>query len=146
MATQILIPRCEDGDLGLVAEKGLDCRVVVKHSNGEVVEPIDYDGMSFIPCKVGDIVMYYYNEDKSTRIFKVQNIERSGHFFVCEIVYDEMELIEMELISIAEQVEAGEMTTNSAHLRADQLILSVLYSKGLKTLAEAYDRVPKYYE
>ena len=147
MANQVLIARHEgDGGLGLVLEKSIDCKTVVIAPNGDTVEPIDYDGVNYIPCNIGDKVLICYNKNKNIRTFKVTAIERSGHFFVCEIIYDEEEMIEIELLSIAEQVEAGDMSTNNAHLKADQLIVSLLYKKGFDAIADAYNKVPKYYE
>ena len=146
MVNQVLIARHEDGKLGLVMEKSLDCNTVVVNSKGELIDPIDYEGVNYIPCNVGDKILMQYNDDKPIRTFKVVDIERSGHFFICEIIYDEEEMIEMELIAIAEQVEAGKMNTNQAHLKADQLIISLLYKKGLDVIADAYNKVPKYYE
>ena len=55
--------------------------------------------------KVGDRVVVYYKGNERCRTFKITDIERSEHFFVCEIIYDELETIEMELINIAEMVE-----------------------------------------
>ena len=129
MNNQVLVARHEDGKLGLVMEKSLDCKTIVVNSKGDVIDPIDYDGINYVPCNVGDKIMMYYNDNKPVRTFKVVDIERSGHFFVCEIIYDEIEMIELELLSIAEQVEAGEMNTNKAHLKADQLLVSLLYKK-----------------
>ena len=146
MKNTILLPRCEDEEKGLILEKGLNCKTVVIAPNGTSVEPIDYDGVNYIPCKVGDIIMHYYNKDKKVRSFKVLDVERSGHFFICEIIYDEEEMIEIELISLAEQVESGDMTTNIAHLKADQLLVSFLYKKGFVNIADAFNKVPKYYE
>jgi phosphomannomutase len=143
----VLLPRCEDENhVGLVAEKGLDCKTVVVKPNGVVVEAVDYEGVKFIPCNVGDSIILHYNKDKSARTFKVVDIERSGHFFVCEIIYDEEEMLEMELLIIAEQVVNGNMTTNNAHLKADQLLVSFLYRKGFTQIADAFNKVPKYYE
>ena len=147
MNSSVLIARCEDDkQVGLVAEKGLDCKTSVVNPSGAVMEPIDYDGVNYIPCNVGDSIILYYNKDKSTRTFKVVDIERSGHFFVCEIIYDEQEMLEMELLIIAEQVESGDMTTNAAHLKADQLLVSFLYKQGFNQVADAFNKVPKYYE
>ena len=142
----VLIPRHEDEKLGLVLEKSLDCKTSIINSKGVAVDPIDYEGVNYIPCNIGDKIMIWYNKSKNVRTFKVVDIERSGHFFVCEIIYDEIEMIELELLSIAEQVEAGEMNTNKAHLKADQLLVSLLYKKGFDTIADAYNKVPKYYE
>ena len=146
MKNQVLVARHEDGNLGLVMEKSLDCKTIVVNSKGEVIEPIDYEGINYIPCNVGDKIMMHYNDDKPIRTFKVVDIERSGHFFLCEIIYNEDEMVELELLALAEQVEAGKMTTNVAHLKADQLIISLLYKKGLDVIADAYNKVPKYYE
>jgi hypothetical protein len=146
MLEQVLIARHEDNGLGLVLEKSLDCKTVVVGSNGFAVEPIDYDGINYVPCNVGDKIIVYYNKNKQTRTFKVVDVERSGHFFVCEIIYDEDELVELELISIAEQANEGNMSTNLAHLKADQLIASFLYKKGYIQIADAFNKVPKYYE
>jgi hypothetical protein len=145
MKSQVLITRCEDKDgIGLVAEKGLDCKTMVINSMGNVA-PVEYDGVFYLPCNVGDNIVFYY-EDKKMRSFKVVDIERSGHFFVCEILYDEIEQIEMELLTLAEQVENNNMTVNNAHLKADQLIVSFLYKKGFPQIADAFNKVPKYYE
>ena len=146
MNNQVLFTRHEDGELGLVMEKSLDCKTIVVNSKGEVIDPIDYDGVNYIPCSIGDKIMMQYNNDKPIRTFKVIDIEKSGHFFVCEIIYNEEEMIEMELLALVEQVEAGKMTTNVAHLKADQIIISLLYKKGLDIIADAYNKVPKYYD
>ena len=146
MNNQILIPRHEDGNIGLVLEKSIDCKTVVVGPKGDAVEPIDYDGISYVPCNIGNKILIYYNKNKNVRTLKVVDIERSGHFFVCEIIYDEEEMIELELISLAEQVESGNMSTNTAHLKADQLVASFLYKKGYDIIADAFNKVPKYYE
>ena len=143
---QVLMARHEDNGLGLVLEKSIDCKTVVVGSNGLPVEPIDYDGVKYIPCNVGDKIILYYNKDKRNRTFKVVGIEKSEHFFVCEIIYDDAEIIELELISLAEQVEENNMSVNVAHLKADQLIASFLYKKGFDQIADAFNKVPKYYE
>lgn len=145
--TTLLIPRCTDekGN-GLVLKHKIDCETVVIDPKGNTVEPIDYDGVLYIPCKVGDRVVVYYKGNERCRTFKITDIERSEHFFVCEIIYDELETIEMELINIAEMVENGAMTTNNAHLKADQLLVTLLYNKGFDLIADAFNRIPKYYE
>lgn len=145
--SQVLIARCEDDEgVGLVAEKGLDCKTKVVNPSGVTVEPVDYDGVNYIPCNIGDTVMLCYNKDKSIRTFKVIAVERSNHFFICEVLYDEEEMIEMELIALAEQVEENQMTPNTAHLKADQLLVSFLYKKGFDQIADAFNKVPKYYD
>ena len=58
----------------------------------------------------------------------------------------EEEKLEMELLNIAEQVEEGKMTTNDAHLKADQLLVSFLYKQGFDQVADAFNKVPKFYE
>jgi hypothetical protein len=145
MKSQVLIARCDDNGVGLVLENGLDCKTIIKGPNGSPVEPIDYNGIMYLPCNVGDTMMLCYN-DKTIRSFKVTGVERSGHFFVCEILFDEEEILEMELLNLAEQVEAEKMTTNMAHLKADQLLVSFLYKKGFPAIADAFNKVPKYYE
>ena len=147
MNKEVLIARHEDEDgRGLVIEKSIDCKTIVVAPDGEAVEPIDYDGVNYLPCSVGDKVIVQYNKNNIIRTFKVIDIERSRHFFVCEIIYDEDEMIELELLALADQVEAGDISTNKAHLKADELIISLLYRKGLVTIADAYNKVPKYYE
>jgi hypothetical protein len=147
MNKEVLIARHEDEDgRGLVIEKSIDCKTIVVAPDGESVEPIDYDGVNYLPCSVGDKVIVQYNKNNIIRTFKVIDIERSGHFFVCEIIYDEDEMIELELLALADQVEVGDISTNKAHLKADELIISLLYRKGLVNIADAYNKVPKYYE
>ena len=147
MNKEVLIARHEDENgIGLVIEKSIDCKTIVIAPNGETVEPIDYEGINYLPCSVGDKVLVQYNKNKNVRTFKVIDIERSGHFFICEIIYDEEEIIELELLSLAEQVEAGDLTTNKAHLKADQLLASFLYKKGFPEIADAYNKVPKFYD
>lgn len=145
--TTLLIPRCTDerGN-GLVIKHKIDCETVVIDPNGNTVEPVDYDGVLYIPCKVGDRVVVYYKNKQRSRTFKITDVERSEHFFVCEIVYDEIETIEMELLNIAEMVMNGSMTTNNAHLKADQLLVSLLYKEGYEVIADAFNKIPKYYE
>lgn len=145
--TTLLIPRCTDerGN-GLVIKHKIDCETVVIDPNGNTVEPVDYDGVLYIPCKVGDRVVVYYKDKQRSRTFKITDVERSEHFFVCEIVYDEIETIEMELLNIAEMVISGSMTTNNAHLKADQLLVSLLYKEGYEVIADAFNKIPKYYE
>ena len=52
----------------------------------------------------------------------------------------------MELLNIAEMVMNGSMTTNNAHLKADQLLVSLLYKEGYEVIADAFNKIPKYYE
>jgi hypothetical protein len=145
--SEYYIPRCMDAEgNGLVVEKGLDCKTMVINPNGVVVEPKDYNGVNYIPCNVGDKIVMNYNDEKNIRTFKVIDIERTNHFYICEVVYGEEEKIEMELLNIAEEVEAGNMTTNDAHLKADQLLISFLYKKGFHQIADAFNKIPKYYE
>ena len=143
----VLLPRCVDKDgRGVVLKDRLDCETTVVDASGNVVEPIDYDGIFYVPCNVGDKIILYYNDKKCNRTFKVVDIERSGHFFVCEIIYTTEETLQMELLNIADLVNKGEMTTNAAHLKADQLLVSFLYKKGFASIADAFNKVPKYYE
>ena len=144
---EYFIPRCIDLEgNGVIVEKGLDCKAVVVNPKGEPREPVDFDGVNYIPCNIGDKIMMCYSDGKNIRTFKVIGIERTDHFFICEVVYSEEEQVEMELLNIAEQVEAGKMTTNDAHLKADQLLITFLYQKGYHAIADAFNKVPKYYE
>lgn len=145
--TTLLLPRCADekGN-GLVIKHKIDCETVVINPKGDIVEPVDYEGVLYIPCTVGDRIVVYYKDKQRSRTFKVVDIERSEHFFVCEIVYDEIETVEMELLNISEMVLNGSMTTNNAHLKADQLIISLLYKEGYDVIADAFNKIPKYYE
>lgn len=145
--TNVLLPRCIDEDgRGVVIKENLDCETTVVDANGNIVEPVEYEGVMYIPCNVGDKIVLYYNNKKCNRTFKVVDIERSEHFFVCEIVYTDEEVIQMELLNIAELIAKGEMTTNAGHLKADQLLVSFLYKKGFASIADAFNKVPKYYE
>ena len=141
------IPRCmdENGN-GFIVEKGIDCKTMVVNPNGNTRESVDFNGVNYVPCELGDKIMMCYNDGRNIRTFKVIGIERTKHFFVCEVVYSEEEQVEMELLNIAEQVEAGKMTTNDAHLKADQLLVTFLYKKGYSVIADAFNKVPKYYE
>lgn len=141
------IPRCidENGN-GMVIEKGLDCKTVVVNPNGVARDAVDFNGVNYIPCELGDKIMMCYDNGKTIRTFKVIGIERSNHFFICEVMYGDDEKIEMELLNIAEQVEEGNMTTNDAHLKADQLLVSFLYKKEFHAIADAFNKIPKYYE
>lgn len=139
------IPRCVDENgKGLVIKDKIDCETSVVDPYGNIMEPIDYDGVLYVPCNIGDRIIM--NFEKSSRTFKVISIDISGHFFVCEILYTDEELVEVQLLNIAEQVKAGTMTTNDAHLQADQLIMTILYKKGFSAVADAFNKVPKYYE
>ena len=140
----VLIPRCIKDDKGLVIKEKIDHEICVIDANGNNVDPIDCDGILYVPCNIGDRIMMLFGE--MSRTFKVIGIERSGHFFVCEIIYGEEEKLEMELLDIAEQVKNGTMTTNMAHLKADQLIMAFLYKNNYRAIADAFNKIPKYYE
>jgi hypothetical protein len=140
----VLVPRCIKDGKGLVIKEKIDCEVRVIDANGNNVEPIDCDGVFYVPCNIGDRIMMMFGE--VSRTFKVVDIERSGHFFVCEIIYGEEEKLEMELMDIAEQVKNGTITTNMAHLKADQLIMAFLYKNNYRAIADAFNKIPKYYE
>ena len=143
---EYFIPRCVDGNNGYVVEKGIDCKTMVVKPNGDMREPVNFNGVNYVPCELGDKIIMSYNDDNVIRTFKVIGIERTGHFFNCEVVLGEEEKLEMELLNIAEQVEEGKMTTNDAHLKADQLLVTFLYKKGYHAIADAFNKIPKYYE
>lgn len=145
--TTVLLPRCiDENGKGVIIKDKLDCETTVVNASGIIVEPIDYEGVMYIPCNIGDKIILYYKNKKANRTFKVVDIEKSEHFFICEIVYSDEETVQMELLNIAELVKKGEMTTNDAHLKADQILVSFLYKKGFVEIADAYNQVPKYYE
>lgn len=147
MNAVVLIARhVDENGVGLVIEQSIDCRTIVITPEGDIVESIDYDGINYIPCGINDKILVHYQNNQGVRTFKVVAIERSGHFFECEIIYDEEELIEMELLSIAEKAIAGEITVNKAHLKADELIITLLRYKKLNVIADAYSKVPKFYD
>lgn len=143
----VLIPRYI-GPLGegLVLKNALDCETTVIKANGETVEATDYDGTMYLCCNIGDRIVIHYKNKNYTRTFKVKALERTNQFFVCEIIYTIEEGIEMELLSIAELVKSGKMTTNAAHLKADQLLVELLYKNKLDKVADAFNKIPKYYE
>lgn len=143
----VLIGRHIDADgVGLVLKDTIDCETSVIDARGNVVLAKEYDGVLYIPCSVGDRIIIYYKNKKYSRTFKVKALERTEQFYICEIIYTIEESTEMELLAIAEQVKNGDITTNEAHLRADQLIVSLLYNNKLDAVADAYNKVPKYYE
>lgn len=143
----ILIGRHIDSDgVGLVLKDTIDCETSVVNAMGENVPAKNYNGVLYIPCNVGDRIIIYYKNKKYSRTFKVKALERTEQFYVCEIIYTLEESTEMELLAIAEQVKNGEMTTNEAHLKADQLLVTLLYKSGLDKVADAFNKVPKYYE
>jgi phosphomannomutase len=145
--TTVLLPRCiDENGKGVIIKDKLDCETTVVNASGMIVKPIDYEGVMYIPCNVGDKIILYYKNKKANRTFKVVDIEKSEHFFICEIVYSDEETVQMELLNITELVKKGEMTTNEAHLKADQILVSFLYKKGFVEIADAYNQVPKYYE
>ena len=138
------ISRCVDGERGYVIKDKIDCTTNVVDSNGQNVEPVDFDGILYVPCNVGDrIIMNFGN---NSRKFKVIDIERTGHFFICEVIYGDEEKVEVELLDIAEKVKNGKLTTNEAHLKADQLLITFLYRKEYSAIADAFNKIPKYYE
>ena len=52
---EVLLPRCVDKDgRGVVIKDRLDCETTVVNASGEIVEPVDYNGILYIPCNVGD--------------------------------------------------------------------------------------------
>lgn len=143
----ILIGRHIDPDgIGLVLKDTIDCETSIINAMGENVLAKNYNGVLYIPCNVGDRIIVYYKNKKYSRTFKVKALERTEQFYVCEIIYTLEESTEMELLAIAEQVKNGEMTTNEAHLKADQLLVTLLYKSGLDKIADAFNKVPKYYE
>ena len=146
-SAQVLLQRCVDEKgRGLIAMYSLDSTVTVVDMNSNAVKPVRIEGVWYIPCGVGDRILIEYKNKNMVRMFKVVDIERSEQFFVCDRLYTNEETVEMELLSIASQVEAGTMTTNKAHLKADQLLLTVLFDKGLDAIADAFNKIPKYYE
>ena len=146
MANQIMIPRHIGNGKGLVMKNSIDSETTVIDARGNTKEPIDFFGVQYLECQVGDRIIIQYTDKKQSRTFKVVEIERSGQFFVCEIIYTVEESVEIELLNIAEMINGGQMTTNEGHLKADQLLVSLLYDKGLDTIADAFNKVPKYYE
>ena len=147
MNNNVLIPRHVDvAGKGLVLKDTIDCEITVTNVNSEPVEALDFDGVFYIPCNIGDKISIYYKDKKYSRVFKVKDIERSEHFYICEIIYTVEETTEMELLNIADMVKKGDMTTNEAHLKADQLLVTLLYNKGFDKIADAFNKVPKYYE
>lgn len=148
MATpSIYIPRSINYEgTGLVAKNTIDSEITVVDKDGKDVNYIVHNGQKYIPCKIGDTIIIYYSKKKYSRSFKVIGIEHSEQFYVCELVLSFDENLEMQLIDIKNQVEKGIITTNQAHLKADDLIISLLYNKGLDRIADAYNAVPKYYE
>lgn len=145
--SDVLIPRhIGPSGEGLVLKNTIDCETSVIKASGETVEATDYDGVMYVPCNIGDRIIIQYKNKKYSRTFKVKALERTNHFFICEIIYTVEESIEMELLNIAELVKSGKMTTNEAHLKADQLVIELLYKNKLDKVADAFNKVPKYYE
>lgn len=143
----ILIPRCISPEgKGLIIKSCIDSTSTVINSNGEIVQPEQHNGMDYLPCNVGDAIVVYYENKKYSRNFKIVGIDKSEQFFICNNVLSFEENIELQLKEIANMVKENKLTTNEAHLKADELIVSLLYKKGYDRIADAFVSVPKYYE
>lgn len=131
---------------GLVTKCTIDSELTVVDKNGKEIPYVVHNGQKYVPCEIGDTIIAYYSKKKYSRNFKVVGIDHSEQFFVCELILSFEDNIEMQLIDLKTQAENGIITTNQAHLKADDLIISLLYNKGLDRIADAFTRVPKYYE
>lgn len=147
MQRQIYIQRCVDyGGIGLVAKSTIDSEVIVVDKNGNRVEQVIHNGQEYLPCNIGDTIITTYTKKKYSTNFKVVGIDRSEQFYICEIVFSLEENIEMQLIELKNMVDKGSITVNKAHLKADDLLLSLLYEKGYNRIADAFTTLPKFYD
>lgn len=142
----IMLQRCITTDnRGLVLKSCIDSTITVVSQGKEVAEET-HNGISYIECKVGDMVSVYYDLKKYSRRFKVVGIDTSGQFYICEIVYSLEEDIEIQIKELQSLITDGKITTNQAHLKADELLVTLLYNKGFDKIADAFTALEKWYE
>ena len=147
MNGQIYIPRSINYEgRGLVNKCTIDSELTVVDRDGKEIPYIVHNGQKYVPCEIGCTIIVYYSKKKYSRNFKVVGVDHSEQFFVCDLVLSFEDNIEMQLIDLKTQTDNGIINTNQAHLKADDLIISLLYNKGLDRIADAFTRVPKYYE
>lgn len=143
----IFIPRSINYEgKGLITKCTIDSEFTVIDKDGKERQFVVHNGQKYVPCELGDTIIAYYSKKKYSRNFKVVGIDHSEQFFVCDLVLSFEDNIEMQLIDLKTQVDKGIITTNQAHLKADDLLVSLLYDKDLGRIADAFTRVPKYYD
>lgn len=116
-------------------------------SGERIVEPTVIDGVRYTKCGVGDyvIINFKYNKNQYTRRYKITGIDDTGLLFHCVSAPTEEESIFLQLMEIYDKCQKCELHTDEAHLKADNLILSLLYSLKLDNIADAYVKIPKWY-
>lgn len=143
---QIFIPRHINYDqVGLVNKNTIDTELIVVDCNGKEVPPIVHNGQKYVPCKLGDTIITRYTKKEFVRSFKVVALDRTEQFYICEPVYSKEDMIELELIELKVKIESGELCHNKAHLKADDLLVQLLYEKGFDRIADAFVALPKFY-
>jgi len=112
-----------------------------------IIDPVKIDGVIYVECAIGDhiILNYKYNGVMCSKRFKVIGKDSTGLFFVCNSDPTEEEAIYLELMDIYNRVQRGEMGTDIAHEKADEVILNLLYQKKLNLIADIYLAIPKWY-
>ena len=103
--------------------------------------------MLYVECNIGDhiIINYRYNGVECSSRFKVIGKDSTGMFFICNSDPTEEEAVYLELMDIYNRVQKGEMGTDVAHEKADEVILNLLYQKKLNLIADIFLAIPKWY-
>lgn len=144
---RFLIPRhINYQDKGLVNKNTIDTEMIVVDPSGKEVDSVMHNGQMYIPCNIGDTIITRYTKKDFTRNFKVVDIEESGQFYICEPVYNKEDLVELELRELITEVKNGAITVNKAHLKADDLLVGLLYHLKLNRIADAFVELPKFYD
>lgn len=147
MADKYYLPRVINyKGKGLIAKNTIDSEITVVDKNGVKIEPIEHNAQLYIPCNIGDTIIVTYTKKKISRRFKVIALDRTEQFFVCDIVLDLEETVELRLIEIQELYEKGTITSSTLHQKADDLLVELLYEKGYDRIADAFVKVTKFYD
>lgn len=129
-----------------IVAKTVDSNITVFRKD-YIIDPVCIDRVLYAECAIGDhvLVTYKYNGTNCTKRFKVIGKDTTGLFFICNSDPTEEEAAYLELMTIYDKVQRGEMGTDEAHEQADEVILNILYQKKLNLIADIYLAIPKWY-
>ena len=129
-----------------IVAKTVDSNITVFRKD-YILEPVCIDKVLYVECAIGDhiLITYKYNGVDCTKRFKVIGKDNTGLFFICNSDPTEEEAAYLELMTIYDKVQRGEMGTDEAHEQADEVILNILYQKKLNLIADIYLAIPKWY-
>ena len=116
-------------------------------SNDRVVEPVVINGVHYTKCNIGDyvIINFKYNKNQYTRRYKITGVDSTGLLFHCVSAPTEEESIFLQMMELFDKCQKGEIHTEEAHMKADELLLTLLYNLKLDNIADAYIKIPKWY-